>query len=95
MMRERLAGHHEGFRFMRSLHAGLLVMQGAPIILGAILAVWIAYYVRVAVTELRAVRQNLEKLNYYFETSPDDHAAPTSSSREAVATAIVAEARAK
>jgi hypothetical protein len=61
---------------MRSLHAGLLVMQGVPIVLGAILAIWIAYYLRVAVTELRAIRQNLEKLNYYFE-APDSHP-PTS-----------------
>lgn len=57
---------------MRSLHAGLLVMQGVPIVLGAILAIWIAYYLRVAVSELRAIRQNLEKLNYYFE-APDPH----------------------
>ncbi len=42
-------------------------MQGVPIVLGAILAIWIAYYIRVAVTELRAIRKNLEKLNYYFE----------------------------
>lgn len=64
---------------MRSLHAGLLVMQGVPIVLGAILAIWIAYYLRVAVIELRAIRQNLEKLNYYFE-APDPHPAPSADS---------------
>jgi hypothetical protein len=52
---------------MRELHAGLLVMQGLPIIVGLLFALWIAYYVRVAVIELREVRKNLEKLNYYFE----------------------------
>jgi hypothetical protein len=65
---------------MRELHAGLLVMQGLPIIIGLALALWIAFYIRVAVSELRAVRQNLEKLNYYFETAPEEHAlspAPT------------------
>ncbi|HTT98846.1 MAG TPA: hypothetical protein VMF58_12410 [Rhizomicrobium sp.] len=63
---------------MRELHAGVLVMQGLPIIVGGILALWIAYYVRVAVTELREVRQNLEKLNYYFEadTRPSTPSAP-------------------
>ncbi len=74
---------------MRSLHASLLVMQGVPIILGTILAVWIAYYIRAAVVELRAVRQNLEKLNYYFE-APEPHPAAA-----AEKTAIAAEARAK
>lgn len=58
---------------MRELHAGLLVMQGLPIIIGGLFALWIAYYVRVAVNELRAVRENLEKLNFYFESAPEDH----------------------
>ena len=45
---------------MRQLHAGLLMMQGIPIILGALLAIWIAYYIRAAVVELRAIRAYLE-----------------------------------
>jgi hypothetical protein len=48
---------------MRSLHAGLLAAQGLPVIIGAILAIWIAYYLRAAVVELRAIRANLEWLN--------------------------------
>jgi len=81
---------------MRSLHAGLLVMQGLPIVLGAVLAIWIAYYLRVAVTELRAIRRNLEKLNYYFE-APDPHPAPSTENvprvSHAAQTATVAGAR--
>ena len=54
-------------------------MQGLPIVLGAVLAIWIAYYLRVAVTELRAIRRNLEKLNYYFE-EPEQRSTPPSNS---------------
>ncbi len=82
---------------MRGLHASLLVMQGLPIVFGLLLAIWIAYYLRVAVAELRAVRQNLEKLNYYFE-APDPHPAPSmekSPSAPENRAAIVAEARAR
>jgi cell division protein FtsL len=64
---------------MRSLHAGLLVMQGLPIVLGAVLAIWIAYYLRVAVTELRAIRRNLEKLNCYFEEPEQRSTQPSNS----------------
>ena len=70
-------------------------MQGLPIIAGATLAIWIAYYLRAAVTELRAIRQNLEKLNFYFEASPEEQPAPANGSLEAAAAAIVTEARAK
>jgi len=65
---------------MRELHAGLLVMQGLPIVIGLLFALWIAYYIRVAVSELRAIRENLERLNYYFEAAPEEHSAPTSDS---------------
>jgi hypothetical protein len=45
---------------MRELHASVLFMQGIPIVVIVLLAIWIAYYVRVAVTELRAIRAYLE-----------------------------------
>lgn len=45
---------------MRQLHAGLLMMQGIPIVLGIVLAVWIGYYLRAAVVELRTIRAYLE-----------------------------------
>jgi hypothetical protein len=45
---------------MRELHAGVLFLQGLPIVVIVLLAIWIAYYVRVAVAELRAIRAYLE-----------------------------------
>jgi hypothetical protein len=62
---------------MRGLHASLLVLQGVPIFIGIFLVCWVAYYIRAAVTELRAIRKNLETLNYYFET-PEEGAAANS-----------------
>jgi hypothetical protein len=61
---------------MRGLHASLLFLQGVPIFVGIFLAGWIAYYLRAAVVELRAIRDNLERLNDHFDdpedTSSDD-----------------------
>jgi hypothetical protein len=57
---------------MRGLHASLLFLQGVPIFIGAFLAGWIAYYLRAAVVELRAIRDNLEWLNDRFEDPPND-----------------------
>ncbi len=45
---------------MRSLHAGLLFIQGIPVVIAVVLAIWIAYYLRAAVIELRAIRGYLE-----------------------------------
>ena len=45
---------------MRELHAGVLFLQGLPIVVIVLLAIWIAYHVRVAVAELRAIRAYLE-----------------------------------
>ena len=56
---------------MRGLHASLLFLQGVPIFVGIFLAGWVAYYLRAAVAELRAIRDNLEWLNDHFD-APDD-----------------------
>jgi hypothetical protein len=57
---------------MRGLHASLLFLQGVPIFIGVFLAGWIAYYLRAAVVELRAIRNNLDWLNDRFEKPADD-----------------------
>lgn len=57
---------------MRELHAGLLMMQGIPIILLSVLFLWIAYHVRVAVNELRAIRRTMESLIVRFEDEEAD-----------------------
>jgi len=56
---------------MRGLHASLLFLQGVPIFVGIFLAGWVAWYIRAAVVELRAIRDNLEWLNDHFE-EPED-----------------------
>lgn len=56
---------------MRGLHASVLFLQGVPVIVGVILAVWIAYYLRAAVIQLRAIRDNLDWLNDRFENPSD------------------------
>ena len=56
---------------MRGLHASLLFLQGVPIFVGIFLAGWVAYYIRAAVVELRAIRENLEWLNDHFEDLPE------------------------
>ena len=63
---------------MRGLHASLLFLQGVPIFIGILLAGWIAYYLRAAVVELRAIRDNLEWLNDRVEKgdAPGDKADP-------------------
>lgn len=48
---------------MRGLHASLLFLQGVPIFIGIFLAVWIAYYLRAAVVELRVIRDHLDRLS--------------------------------
>jgi hypothetical protein len=55
---------------MRGLHAGVLFLQGVPIIIGTVLAVWIAYYVRAAVVELRTIRLHLAWVRYHLENLP-------------------------
>ena len=52
---------------MRQLHAGVLMMQGIPVIILFVLALWIAYYIRAAVSELRAIRKTMESLIVRFE----------------------------
>jgi hypothetical protein len=56
---------------MRGLHAGLLFMQGIPVLIVVFLAVWVSYHLRVAVTELRAIRTCLETIKGYWE-GPDE-----------------------
>jgi hypothetical protein len=67
---------------MRGIHASLLVLQGVPIFIGIFLVCWVAYYIRAAVIELRAVNRNLERLNYYFENPEEQHEPQTASSAE-------------
>jgi hypothetical protein len=57
---------------MRGLHASLLFLQGVPIFVGIFLAGWVAYYLRAAVVELRAIRDNLEWLNDRFADPKDE-----------------------
>jgi hypothetical protein len=57
---------------MRGLHAGVLFLQGVPIIIGTVLAVWIAYYARAAVIELRTIRLHLAWVRYHLENPPGD-----------------------
>ena len=61
---------------MKSLHAGLLMMQGIPVVLAVLLAIWIAYYIRAAVVELRAIRAYLE----WFADRVEDRRKPPSDS---------------
>ncbi|HVU22294.1 MAG TPA: hypothetical protein VHE09_16305 [Rhizomicrobium sp.] len=62
---------------MRELHASVLFMQGIPIVVIVLLAIWIAYYVRVAVTELRAIRGYLE---WFADREEEKGARPGASS---------------
>jgi hypothetical protein len=52
--------HAKENSIMRGLHAGLLFMQGIPVVLAVLLAIWIGYYLRAAVVELRTIRAYLE-----------------------------------
>jgi hypothetical protein len=54
---------------MRGLHASLIFLQGVPVVVGVVLAAWVAYYLRAAVVELRAIRDNLDWLNDRVEQS--------------------------
>jgi hypothetical protein len=76
---------------VRSLHAGLLATQGLPIIIGVILAIWLAYYIRAAVMELRAIRANLDWLNDRVEERVPDSIKPKPAT--VAETVIVAEPR--
>jgi hypothetical protein len=60
---------------MRGLHAGLLFIQGVPIFIVAFLALWVSYHLRVAVTELRAIRSCLETIKGYWEV-PEQESEP-------------------
>ncbi|MEI9932354.1 MAG: hypothetical protein WDM89_17885 [Rhizomicrobium sp.] len=57
---------------MRELHAGVLAIQGLPVIILFVLAVWIAYYLRTAVMELRRIRKTMESLIVRFEDDGPD-----------------------
>ena len=56
---------------MRELHAGLLAMQGIPILVGIFLALWLGYHIRAALLELRAIRGYLESINYLIAEQRD------------------------
>ena len=60
---------------MRELHAGVLAIQGIPIILLIVLAAWIAYYMRALYIEIRTIRKTMESLIVRYE---DEAPAPPS-----------------
>ncbi len=53
------------------LHAIPFFLHGLPLLAAILLACWVAHYIRAAVVELRAIRQNLESINLYLE-NPDN-----------------------
>ncbi len=60
---------------MHELHAAALFIQGVPILIVVFLTLWVSYHLRVAVTELRAIRSCLEAIKGYWEVPEQESGA--------------------